>query len=172
MEKRTIRIILYILFITFVTLALGCGGDDKETTPAGSGEGNGEPNNASDLFSALVRGKRFDATGDNDWIVGSYENAALSLGAFDIEYGAQGAKIVLGLPGVQGPGTYTEETIVEAQLLFEEGTTIYAATREGSPRVTLTSLSETGAKGTFEFTGFNMNGTSVDVREGVFDVTF
>ncbi|RMD96786.1 MAG: hypothetical protein D6812_16475 [Deltaproteobacteria bacterium] len=168
MEKRTIRIILHILFITFVTLAFGCGGDDEETRPSGSGASN----DASDLFSALVRGERFDATGDDDWIVGSYEHAALSLGAFDIEYGAQGAKIVLVLPGVQGPGTYTEETIPEAQLLFEEGTTSYSATREGAPRVTLTSLSETGARGTFEFTGFSMNGTSIDVREGVFDVTF
>ncbi|RMD96782.1 MAG: hypothetical protein D6812_16455 [Deltaproteobacteria bacterium] len=176
-EKSTNRkgIILHIALVAFMALAFGCGGDDDETSSAGSGNGNGEANVASGLFSALVSGNSFDATGDNDSIQGTYDSNLLAVSGFDFEYGPQGATIMLAVNGVTGPGTYTIEAFTSIPLQFTEGTTVYSTAMPGSSgTITVSSVSETGAKGTFEFTAFNTNNdnTSVDVTDGVFDVTF
>ncbi|RME45212.1 MAG: hypothetical protein D6795_16865 [Deltaproteobacteria bacterium] len=178
MGNKTIgrRVLPHIALIIYMTLALGCGGDD-DTTPAGSGNGsgNGEQNTASGVFSALVSGNSFDATGDNDSIQGTYDSNVLAVGGFDLEFGPQGATIMVTVNGVSGPGTYTIEAFTSAPLQFTEGTTVYSTALPGSSgTVTVASVSDTGAKGTFEFTAFNTNsdGTSVDVTDGIFDVTF
>ncbi len=135
----------------------GCGSD-----PAGPGLANGS-------MSAKIDGSNFNASVA---IAATYSGGILAIAGTD----GQGRTIGLG-GQVAAPGTFTVGATNPTNFSVTTGSAGWqAAITTGSGSFTVTSISATGAKGTFQFTAGPLAGTGATgnkvVTEGAFDVTF
>lgn len=143
--------------LMMAAMIAGCGSD-----PAGPGLDNGS-------MSARIDGSAFNASVA---IVATYSSGILAIAGTD----GQGRTIGLGSQ-VTAPGTYTVSAANPTNFSVTTGSAGWqAAINLGSGTLTVTSISATGAKGTFQFTAGPLAGTGATgnkvVTEGAFDVTF
>ena len=151
--RRTIGL-LALVFSVFLFAGCDSGSDDGD---GGGGSGNG-------TLTATVGGSSFTAT----TIVALYTNGVLSI-AGNLGATSPQRQINLNVPGAAlgtralfGTATYGEgSSLTDLKA--------YAAI---SGSVTIDELSDSGAKGTFSFTGRANDNTEISVTNGEFDVTF
>ncbi len=125
-----------------------------------------QPTNGS--MTAKIDGTSFSAAA----VSATYTSGILGLGGTD----SQGRTIGIG-GQVPGPGTYPVGVTSPANFSVTIGGAGWqAAITLGSGSFTVTSISATGAKGTFQFTAGPVPGTAATgnkvVTAGAFDVTF
>lgn len=143
--------------LALAAVMVGCGSD-----PAGPGLANGS-------FSAKIDGSAFRATVA---IAATYSGGVLAVA------GSDGQGRTIGFAGqVAAPGTFTVGPTSPTNFSLVTGSAGWqAAITLGSGSLTVTSISATGAKGTFQFTAGPLAGTGATgnkvVTEGEFDVTF
>lgn len=105
-------------------------------------------------------------------VVGTNSNGTINVTGSD----ASAHQASVTLVDVTTTGTYEIKAGSQHQLRWTEGISqeeTYGANGiVGSGTVTLTELSETNAKGTFSFTGVNMNGDTREITDGTFEVEF
>lgn len=114
---------------------------------------------------------------------GSSWNASLAVQAINTngvinvtgsDSNAKQASVIL--YGVTEPGTYNVQAGLQHQLRWTEGLgtndTYMANGLVGSGSITITELSSTKVKGTFQFTGVNTAQASKSITEGSFEATF
>lgn len=125
-----------------------------------------QPTNGS--MTATIDGSSFSANS----IAATYLSGILAVGGTDSQ--GRGIGIAAQVPG---PGTFTVGVTSPANFSVTIGAAGWqAAITLGSGSVTVTSISATGAKGTFQFTAGPVPGTAATgnkvVTAGAFDVTF
>lgn len=143
--------------LMLTAMMVGCGSD-----PVGPGLANGS-------LSARIDGSSFNA---DVAIAATYSGGILALAGTD----AQGRTVGLG-GQVTAPGTFTVGPTNPTNFSVVIGAAGWqSAITLGSGSLTVTSISATGAKGTFQFTAGPLAGTGATgnkvVTEGAFDVTF
>lgn len=143
--------------LILAAMLVGCGSDS--TGPA----------LANGSLSAKIDGSTFNA---NAAIAATYSGGILAIAGTD----TQGRTIGLG-GQVTAAGTFTAGATSPTNFSVVAGSAGWqAALTLGSGSFTVTSISTTGAKGTFQFTAGPLAGTGATgnkvVTEGAFDVTF
>lgn len=140
------------------TLAAACGSSDA-TGPGDTGDA---------FMSATIDGVDWSAT---IGFTASYNGGILAFAGSDPSQRTLG----IGLIPVNGPGSYPIGTSQPTNAVYSEGgtTSWNADAFMGSGVVTVTSISEAGASGTFSFTvESDADGSSKVITNGKFDVTF
>ncbi len=135
---------------------------------SGCGAAPTAPQLANGSITAQIDGGSFTATS----IAATYTSGIMGLAGTD----AQGRTIGIG-GQIPGPGTYTVGVTSPANFSVTIGGAGWqAAITLGSGSLTVTSISATGAKGTFQFTAGSVPGTTATgtrvVTAGAFDVKF
>lgn len=119
-------------------------------------------------MTATIDGGSFSAVA----IAAAYSGGIMGLGGTD----SQGRTIGIG-GQITAPGTYPIGPTSSANFSLTIGSASWqAAITVGSGTLTVTSISATGAKGTFQFVAGPVPGTTSsgnrNVTQGAFDVTF
>lgn len=156
---RHTRFALILLVFSLVVAGCDSGGSNDNDSDL--------PNDGS--LSATVGGSSFDAT----VVTATYESGVLGIGG---NLGASQAggqeQINLTVPNASaGTHQFAIGGAVGVYSKAESVTNVQAyAAMSGS--ITIDSIDENGARGSFEFTGRSNSGTSIEVTDGSFDVTF
>ncbi len=124
--------------------------------------------NGSAPMTAKIDGTAWSAPSAS----GSYGNGILAFAGANLQLGTIGVGVI-----ASGPGTYAIGVGGPGNASVSIGGQAWsAAITGGSGSVTITSLTSTGAQGTFQFTAVPATGTGASgnkvVTEGTFDVTF
>ena len=120
-------------------------------------------------MTATVGGASFAAT----CVTGSLTSGVLTVGGnLGASQGGTQEQITIALPGATAGGTVSlgmGPTATYAKIVGTDASQTYVAT---SGTVRVESMSASGAKGTFSFTGRNNGGQTISVASGAFDITF
>ncbi len=152
-----------ILILTATLLLSACGGDSSTGPEDGAALENGS-------MSARIDGAAWTATSA---LAVSYEGGILAFAGSDDTQTTVGIGLI-----PDGPGSYPmgPDQPTNADLTFGGGKSWGASPFLGSGSVTLTSMSEHRATGTFAFTADPVESTGAAgtkvVTEGTFDVNF
>ena len=147
-------------FATLLLFGAACGSDT----------GPSDPTNGT--MTARIDGSSWRATVA---IAATYQNGILAVAGGDP---VSGGTPTVGFAALAtAPGTFTIGGTGPANGLVTVGSSTWqAAAGTGSGSITITAISATGARGTFQFTALPVAGTPASgtrtVTEGVFDVTF
>lgn len=145
-----------------VCLALSASACDSTDDGGGAGCGDG-------TMTATIGGSSFAAT----CVTGSLTSGVLSVGGnLGASQGGSQEQITIALPGASAGGTMSlgmGPTATYAKINGTDVSQTYVAT---SGTVRIESMSASGAKGTFSFTGRNNGGQTISVASGAFDITF
>lgn len=155
-----LRLTLPALLLVPLTLAACDASNDDDGDGAGCGSGT---------MTATIGGASFSAT----CVTGSYTSGVLSVGGnLGASQGGSQEQITMALPGATAGSTVSlgmGPTATYARITGSDASQTYVAT---SGTVRVESMSASGAKGTFSFTGRNNGGQTISVASGAFDITF
>lgn len=159
--------LLSAIFVAFASF--GCGGGSSSTTsPTVTNGVTVNPLHGS--MTAVIDGSAWTAVAINTAV---YSNGILSIAGADSSSTIRAIGLSVTAPA---PGTYSMTTgTANSVLSIGIGPTWTANVAGGSGSVTLTSLSSTGAVGTFSFTAVAAAGGATGshvVTQGVFNITF
>lgn len=109
------------------------------------------------------------------WIATSQQNAVHVLSNFELngKKDADQSTISLHLTGVSGPGIYELKDGNFAQIVRESENEVYATNNLHNGTLTITSLTDNRAQGSFSFDAEQVLSTTpaiISVRDGAFDV--
>ena len=123
----------------------------------------------SGTMTATVAGASFAAT----CVTGSFTSGVLTVGGnLGASQGGSQEQITIALPGAAAGSTVSlgmGPTATYAKINGTDVSQTYVAT---SGTVRIESMSASGAKGTFSFTGRNNAGQTISIASGAFDITF